>query len=465
MGDVSTTAKLTFCGAARGVTGSCYHLSTPDGAIVIDCGTFQGGKDPDALNRKPLPFDPEQVVGAVLTHGHLDHVGRLPMLVKQGFDGPVLGHSATLDIGKIIMQDTAKLGLLAGTKPMYTDADVEQTMDQTIRLAYGDKRQLGPFTVQIFDAGHILGSSSVRVSWQEGGGERAVLFSGDLGVLDTPIIRDPFAAWNPDEHQVDFVVTESTYGSRAHPARLEARKKFRDAVVHAVSDGGKVLIPAFAIGRTQEVLYELNTLVEGGQLKGIPVIVDGPLGLEATRIYDKHRDCYDEDAMELLSSGDVPLEFTNLFAAERRRSSEAARSIDGPAIIVAGSGMCSGGRILAHLAEYLPDPRTDVIFVGYQAHKTLGRDLQQGKDIVNIDGRKVEVRAVITTITGFSAHADRAALAGWFGRVPRKPGGAVFVTHGEEKASRSYARLLKDRYGARAIIPALGDTAALLMRS
>ncbi len=245
---------------------------------------------------------------------------------------------------------------------------------------------------------------------------------------------------------------------------MEARKKFRDAVLHAVSDGGKVLIPAFAIGRTQEVLYELNTLVEGGQLEGIPVIVDGPLGLEATRIYDKHRDCYDEDALELLSSGDVPLEFTNLFAAERRRSSEAARSIDGPAIIIAGSGMCSGGRIRGHLAEYLPDPRTDVIFVGYQAQNTLGRDLQQGRDIVDIDGRKVEVRAVITTITGFSAHADRDALAHWFGQVPRKPGGAVFVTHGEEKASRSYARLLKDRYGARAIIPALGDTAALLMR-
>ncbi|HUH04059.1 MAG TPA: MBL fold metallo-hydrolase [Kofleriaceae bacterium] len=463
MGDAST-AKLTFCGAARGVTGSCYHLETPDGAIVIDCGTFQGGRDPDTLNRRPPPFDPTRLDAAVLTHGHLDHVGRLPMLMKAGFSGPVIGHSASLEIGKLIMFDTAKLGLLAGTKPMYGDADVEKTMANTVPLAYGDRHTVGPFTVQIFDAGHILGSSSVRVSWEEKGEQRAVLFSGDLGVLDTPIIRDPFNSWNSEEHLVDFVVTESTYGGRAHPARAEARQKFRDAVVHAISDGGKVLIPAFAIGRTQEVLYELNTLVESGQLANVPVIVDGPLGLEATRIYDHYRECYDREALELLESGDVPLEFTNLFAAERKQASMRVGEIDGPAVIIAGSGMCSGGRILDHLAQYLPDPRTDVIFVGYQAERTLGRDLQQGHDIVQVNGRKVEVRAVISTIGGFSAHADRDALAAWFEKVPRKPGGGVFVTHGEEKASRAYARLLKDRFSARAIIPALGDTAALTLR-
>lgn len=459
------TAKLTFCGAARGVTGSCYHLSTPDGAIVIDCGTFQGGKDPDALNRAEPFFDPAQVMGAVLTHGHLDHVGRLPALHRLGFNGPVIGHAATLEIAELIMLDTAKLGLLAGTKPLYDESHVEATLADRRPLSYGQKHTIGPFTVQLFDAGHILGSSSVRVSWHEGGRERAVLFSGDLGVLDTPIIRDPYSSWDPEQHTVDFVVTESTYGSRAHPKRMEARQKFRDAILHAVSDGGKVLIPAFAIGRTQEVLYELNQLVETGQLKGVPVIVDGPLGLEATKIYDHHRDCYDEDALALLASGDVPLSFTGLFGAKAKRSSVRTKEIDGPAVIIAGSGMCSGGRILEHLIDYLPDPRTDVIFVGYQAQRTLGRDLQQGNDVVSIGGRKVDVRAAITTISGFSAHADRDALAGWFERVPRVPGGAVFVTHGEEKASRSYARLLKDRFGARAIIPKLGDTAALDLRT
>ena len=459
-GGLVSTAKLTFCGAARGVTGSCYYLETPDGSIVVDCGTFQGGKDPDGQNRAPFPFEPKHVLGAVLTHGHLDHVGRLPWAHREGFSGTVIGHPATLDIAKLIMSDTAKLGLIAGKKPLYTQRDVDATMKRTLPVAYRRKCQLGPFTVELHDAGHILGSSSVRVSWQESGAQRAILFSGDLGVLDTPIIRDPTTDWRKSDI-VDFVVTESTYGGRNHPNRAVARKTFRDAILHAVSDGGKVLIPAFAIGRTQEVLYELNTLVENKYLKDVPVIVDGPLGLDATEVYDRHRDCYDEEAHALIHSGDIPLEFTGLFGARFRRSSEAARTIDGPAIIVAGSGMCSGGRIREYLREYLPDPRTDVIFVGYQAQGTLGRELQRGDNRVTIDGCQIDVRAVVTTISGFSAHADRDALANWLEHVPRKPGGAVFVTHGEEEASRSYSRLIKDRFGARAIVPKLGDRVAL----
>ena len=458
------TAKLTFGGAARGVTGSNYHLELDGVGLVIDCGTFQGGKDPDAQNRGAFPYDPKGVAAAVLTHGHLDHCGRLPLLCKRGFDGPVIGHAATLEIARLIMEDCARLGLIAGKDPLYDERDVEATLATAVPLQYGQKKTIGPFTVQIFDAGHILGSSSVRVSWTESGGERAVLFSGDLGVEGTPIIRDPNGSWDPEAHRVDFVVTESTYGSRNHPGRLEARQKFRDAVLHAISDGGKVLIPAFAIGRTQEVLYELNTLVESGELAKVPVIVDGPLGLDATRIYEHHKACYDQEALELINSGDLPLDFTGLFGARRARSSVAAKEIEGPAIIVAGSGMCSGGRIRGYLKDYLHDPRTDVIFVGYQAHGTLGRELQGGAKKVSIDGETVDVGAVITTISGLSAHADRDGLAGWFDKIPRTGAGAVFVTHGEEKASRSYGRLLKDRFGARAIIPALGDTASLALR-
>ncbi len=458
-------ARLTFCGAARGVTGSCYHLELDGVALVIDCGTFQGGPDPDAQNRQKPPFDPAGVIAAVLTHGHLDHVGRLPVLAKNGFAGPVYGHPATLDIGKLIMEDTAKIGLLANTKPMYGDAEVEVIADRMRPVGYGEKKTIGPFTIELFDAGHILGSSSVRIAWREEAGERAIMFSGDLGVSDTPIIRDPNTSWDADAHKVDFVVTESTYGARAHPARLIARQAFRDAILHAVSDGGKVLIPAFAIGRTQEMLYELNTLVESGQLKGVPVIVDGPLGLDATAIYDRHRDCYDEEALALVRAGDAPMQFDGLFAARQGRASQATRGIDGPAIIIAGSGMCSGGRIRGHLAEYLSDPTTDVIFVGYQAERTLGRDLQQGNDEVDIDGKTVSVRAQITTISGYSAHADRDALARWFARLPRRPDGAVFVCHGDEKAARAYARLLKDTHDARCIIPKLFDTVPLVPRS
>lgn len=457
-------ARLTFGGAARGVTGSCYHLEKDGVGLVIDCGTFQGGKDPDAQNRAEFPFEPARVAAAVLTHGHLDHVGRLPLLRLRGFRGPVIGHAASLEIARLIMDDTAKLGLLAGRDPLYDAAAVEEAMSDLRPLRYGQTIEVEPFTVQIFDAGHILGSSSVRVSWREGGAERAVLFSGDLGVEGTPIIRDPNGSWDPEEHQVDFVVTESTYGSRNHPGRLEARQTFRDAVMHAVSDGGKVLIPAFAIGRTQEVLYELNSLVESGELASVPVVVDGPLGLDATRIYEHHKACYDEEALALIHSGDMPLDFTGLFGARRARSSHAAREIEGPAVIVAGSGMCSGGRIRGYLKEYLHDPRTDVIFVGYQAAGTLGRELQSGARRVSIDGEAIDVGAVITTISGLSAHADRDGLASWFGKIPRSGAGAVFVTHGEEKVSRSYGRLLKDRFATRAIVPALNDTASLALR-
>ena len=458
-------AKLTFGGAARGVTGSCYHLELDGVAIVIDCGTFQGGSDPEARNHAPFPFDPSGVAAVVLTHGHLDHVGRVPLLGQRGFSGPVIGHAASLEIARLIMDDTAKLGLLAGRKPLYGAAAVDEIMGENlVRLQYGQVTSAGPFTIQIFDAGHILGSSSVRVSWKEGSADRAILFSGDLGVEGTPIICDPNGEWDPAAHQVDFVVTESTYGSRNHPERAVARNSFRDAILHAVSDGGKVLIPAFAIGRTQEVLYELNTLVESGQLAQVPVIVDGPLGLDATKIYEHYRGCYDEEALSLIASGDAPLDFTGLFGARKARSSHAAREIEGPAVIVAGSGMCSGGRIRGYLREYLADARTDVIFVGYQAQGTLGRDLQRGTDSVTIDGETIDVRAVVTTISGLSAHADQTGLESWFSKIPRTGGGAVFVTHGEEKVSRAYGRMLKDKHGARAIIPQLGDTASLTVR-
>lgn len=455
-------ARVRFCGAARGVTGSCYHLETDEGSIVIDCGVFQGGENPDALNKAAFPFEPAHVDAVVLTHGHLDHVGRLPMLGRQGFQGPVIGHSASLEVARLIMDDTAKIGLFSGVKPMYSADDVAKVMSRARPVKYGEQVTVGPFTIELFDAGHILGSSSARVTWMERGSERGILFSGDLGTHGAPILRDPYKDWHPEEHQVDFVVTESTYGDRVHPGRDAARQKFRDAILHAVADGGKVLIPAFAIGRTQEVLYDLNILVESGQLPGVPVVVDGPLGLDATELYMKYQDCYDCEARALLQAGDKPLEFMDLYSSRKAAASDSIGGLEGAAIIIAGSGMCNGGRIIKHLADWLPDARTDVIFVGYQASGTLGRDLQDRKSEVTIEGKTVPVRAQITTISGFSAHADRDALAEWYGKVPLRKGGAVFVTHGEEKSSRGLAKHLKDMFGARAIVPKRGDQAALI---
>jgi metallo-beta-lactamase family protein len=320
---------------------------------------------------------------------------------------------------------------------------------------------IGPFRVELFDAGHILGSCHVRVAWQTKAGERSILFSGDIGVAGTPIIRDPFTAWKP-EHAVDFVVTESTYGDQPHPDRAEARGRFAEVIGRALADGGKVLIPAFAIGRTQEILYELHRLVTDGAVAGkIPVVVDGPLSLSATDVYRRHRGCYDEAALELVEHGDHPLELDSFFGARDGRASARIADIDGAAIIIAGSGMCNGGRIRGHLHRYLPDARTDVLLVGYQGARTLGRALEEGAQQVWLDGDQVPVRARVTRLSGMSAHADQHGLAAWYEQVPKKPGATTIVTHGEDDARAVYSRLLTDRFGARTVVPMLADVITL----
>jgi len=433
-----------------------------DEAIVIDCGTFQGGSDDEARNGAGFAFSPEGVNALILTHGHLDHVGRAPLLVKRGFHGEILGHPATLDIASILLDDSAKIANHSDGEPLYSDRDVEAAKSRMRPIrSYGEATRVGAFTIELFDAGHILGSSSVRVSWGSGQAARAILFSGDLGVAGAPILKDPFTAWDPERHGVDMVVTESTYGDRSHPPRAEVRAKLREVIERALSDRGKVLIPAFSIGRTQEVLYELNTMIEAGQLPGIPVIVDGPLGMSATRIYGKYRELYDVEAMEMLQRGDHPLEFDNLIGASDAAASRRAVDVDGPAIIIAGSGMCQGGRIRYHLERHLPDPRTDVLLVGYQAQRTLGRALQEGRDTVYLRGQQVPVRARITTISGLSAHADRDGLAAWFAALPRNHGARVFVTHGEEAQARAYASRLDAQFGAVTDVPTLGQRVEL----
>lgn len=453
-------AQLTFAGAAGGVTGSCYHLALDGASLVIDCGTFQGGRIADELNRRPFPFDPSRVTAVVLTHGHLDHAGRVPLLSDSGFGGPIWGHAATLDIAMLIMEDSAKIAAHADGPPLYDRDSVARVKTQLQRHpGYGKSQTIGPFTVELFDAGHILGSSHVRVSWDDGG-RRAILFSGDIGVAGSPIIRDPTTRW-PEGSEVDWVVTESTYGNRNHPDRGAARLTFRDVVQRALSDGGKVLIPAFAIGRTQEILYELDQMIQAGEVGRIPVVVDGPLSMSATEVYRRHRGCYDEDSHAQLVKGDHPLDMDSFMGAHDGRQSSRVSDLRGAAIIIAGSGMCSGGRIRRHLAENLDDPRTDVVLVGYQGARTLGRALEDGARDVWIDNRNIHVNARITRISGFSAHADQEGLAGWYDAVPHKKGGTVFVTHGEDEARDTYARLLRDRFNCKTTIPQHADTVTL----
>lgn len=455
-----TAPTLTFAGAARGVTGSCYHLELDGFGLVIDCGVFQG-RDGEAMSREPFAFSVRDVDAVVLTHGHLDHVGRLPRLAQQGFAGKVHGHPATLEIARLILEDGARIATYRRGEPLYGADDVAHSLSRATALPYLRETMLGPFRVRLFDAGHILGSASVRVAWDTPAGEKAILFSGDLGSHGAPILREPTERWDAERDAVDWVVTESTYGDSEHPERSAARAQFRDAVLRAISDGGKVLIPAFAVGRTQEVLYDLEILAESKKLPRVPVIVDGPLGIQMTSVYERHVDCWDDEALAKLRAGNTPLEFRDLYATRKAHESERIHDIDGPAIVIAGSGMCSGGRIVDHLVRYLPDPRTDLIFVGYQAEGTLGRALQRGEARVEIDGSDVDVRAHVTTIRGFSAHADRSMLARWLEGAPLRAGGQVFVTHGEPETAEAYARYVRDRFAHRTTVPALGESVLL----
>jgi metallo-beta-lactamase family protein len=449
-------ATLSFHGAARGVTGSLYHLQVGDAALTIDFGVFQGDRDSEERNRERIPFAVPDVVAAVFTHGHLDHVGRAPLLAPAGFRGEVLGHPATLEIAKIILADSAKINQHAEGEPLFGDDEVKAIVSRMKPIAdYKKPYRVGPFTLELFDAGHILGSSSVRVSYRDGGAERAILFSGDVGIAGAPILRDPNTAWDPAAHGVDAVVIESTYGDRLHKPRSEVRANLKQIIERALADKGKVLIPAFSIGRTQEVLYELNALIEAGDLANIPVIVDGPLGLSATRIYRSYPECYDDAAMKLLDRGDKPFEFDTLINAQDASASKRAVNLDGPAIIIAGSGMCQGGRIRHHLKRHLPDKRTDILLVGYQSYRTLGRALQEGRDKVFLQGEEIPVRARITTISGLSAHADRDGLATWFDKLPRRDKTRVFVTHGEEDQAEAFGKLIADRYRCPVDVPAI----------
>jgi metallo-beta-lactamase family protein len=458
-----TGIRLTFWGAAGQVTGSMHLLEAAGGRFLLDAGLFQGRRaESYALNAR-LPFDPRRIDGVVLSHAHIDHSGRLPLLVRHGFHGPIYATPATRDLCAVMLPDAAHIQekdhefLLrrgkAGpeSEPLYGMPDAVAVQELMIgvpcrRITHLRKH----LALEFLEAGHILGSATVDLRITEGGNHR-VVFSGDIGRSGLPIIRDP----QPPPGPVDTLIIESTYADRDHESIAGAEERLGEAVRRTVGRGGKLLIPAFALGRVQEIVYSLHQLYRAGRIPEVPIYIDSPLAVDTTTVFRMHPEIFDQ--REHLIAGGVQLfDFSLVRYVRDVAESKALNQLRGPAIIVAASGMAESGRILHHLANGIGDHRNLVLFVGFQAEHTLGRRIQSGEEVVRILGQEYPRRAEVETIGGYSAHADRGELRAWLRRL----GGPIrraFVVHGEPPALGAMATILREEGAREVILPKHGD--------
>jgi len=465
--------QLEFYGAAGEVTGSCHILTVNGRRLLLDCGMIQGGASPDERNRAEFPFDADRVAAVILSHAHIDHCGRLPLLRKRGFRGPIFTNPACRDLMRILLADSAnmqerdaeranrkrqKSGARGGVESLYTIEDALDVLQQVRTVRYGDTVEVLPGVELTFrDAGHILGSASVWLTLREGDVVRRVTFSGDVGQYDSPILCDPAAG-----PATDLVLMESTYGDRLHRARAATLEEFGSILRDAKRDGGNVLIPAFAVGRTQEILYELATHYAEWQLDDWRVFLDSPMAIEATAVYWKHAELFDEQAQEWHARARALPALPNLTLTRTADESMTINRITHGAIVIAGSGMCTGGRIVHHLKHNLARPECDVVFSGFQAQGTLGRAIVDGREYVRIHGSPVKVAARVHTLGGFSAHGDQQDLRRWYGAIPGRP--PVWLVHGETSAAEGLRDALRgDGVRAEVAVPGvvldLGDVA------
>ncbi|MCP4452813.1 MAG: MBL fold metallo-hydrolase [Planctomycetes bacterium] len=463
--------KLRFLGATQNVTGSRYVLEAKGRKFLVDCGLYQERQFRDR-NWDPFAVPAAEIDAVLLTHAHLDHCGLLPKLVKEGFSGPIYCTPATADIARIVLADAGRLQLedakykakrhkregRTGPNPivpLYTPQDADAVFPMFKTFKYDQAVTLADGIEAVFqDAGHILGASSVRISVSENGRTRTVLFSGDIGQWDRPIIEDP-SPFN----EADYVLCESTYGDRLHGPSANIKQELCDVLTRTQEAGGNVVIPSFAVERCQEVLYYLNELLLEGCVKSMLVFVDSPMAVRVTRIFKKHPELFDDEMVDRVEDGLSPFELPGLNLVRTRKESQAINQIRGSAIIIAGSGMCTGGRIKYHLRSNITRPESTLLFVGYQAVGTLGRRIVGGEKEVRILGKKYPVKADVKQITGFSAHADRDELLKWL-KVLKQPR-HVFITHGEESVSASFAEYVHKETGWKTSVPMHGDEVIL----
>ena len=458
--------NITFYGAAKIVTGSCHMVEVAGHKFLIDCGLFQGSLTEQMLNYEDFPFNIQDVEFVILTHAHIDHSGRIPKLYKDGYRNPIYCTNATRELCKIMLADSGHIQekeiewvnrkrMRAGkapNEPIYTQQDGIDSIELFKGLEYNTRIKINDnISFELKDAGHMLGSAIVELYLNEEGQEKKVVFTGDLGNLNLPIINDPV---NIDS--ADVLVTESTYGDRLHSSIKDQISKIIQILLDTIRRGGNVIIPSFAVGRTQEILYEINKSLTdkeiGEELSNIPIYVDSPLAVNATHIFEEQYKYYDEEALSFLLKGDNPISFDNLHFVETSEESQALNSDMTPKVIISASGMCEVGRIKHHLKHNLYRPECTILFVGYQAEGTLGRKILNGDKLVKIFGEEIAVNAEIKSLDAFSGHADRDGILNWIGAMSKKPE-QIFIVHGEKDAQTVLEEYIEQGFKINCCIP------------
>lgn len=441
--------RIIFSGAAQEVTGSCYYLEAGGSRFLVDCGLFQGSRLAEEKNELAFPFDASRLDFVILTHAHLDHCGRLPLLVKRGFHGRVFATEPTIPLADIVLSDAA--GLIAdeaerdGHEPIWTEEDLDRLRPLFKAGRYHQPIRVGKVSFEFYDAGHILGSAFVRI--QADG--QTVVFSGDLGNPPVPLLP-------PTEfvETADWVVMESTYGNRRHEDWHLRRQRLGQAIKQSVNQGGTLLIPAFAIERTQEILHDINEIVQDGSLPYVPTFLDSPMAIKATSVYKEFTSYYNADAIKQLATDEDLFSFPGMTQTRSSSESKTINNVPPPKIIMAGSGMMQGGRILHHLKQYVDQPNCTLLIVGFLVQTSIGRQLLDGAKHVRIFGHEYPVRCQVKAIGAYSGHADQPKLLGWISHLKHPPRG-VFITHGERQSALDLARSVRATTSFRTTIPAL----------